>query len=42
MIEILNKSTEELDGKIKSLTSDVENVQKQNDSIKAAVGFARR
>jgi hypothetical protein len=42
MIEILNKSTEELEGKIKSLTSDVENVQKQNDSIKAAVGFARR
>lgn len=41
-MEFINKANLELEEKFKKLTAEVENVQKQNDSIKAAVGFARR
>jgi len=42
LVESLNSSNKNLEDKIKQLSSDIETVKHQNDSIKAAVGFTRR
>lgn len=42
LVENLNSSTKKLEDKVSQLTSDIDLVKNQNDSIKAAVGFARR
>jgi Skp family chaperone for outer membrane proteins len=42
LVENLNSSTKKLEDKVSQLSSDIDLVKNQNDSIKAAVGFARR
>ena len=42
LVENLNSSTKKLEDRVSQLSSDIDLVKNQNDSIKAAVGFARR